>query len=143
MKLKKFVQSTSEQEQVKIRLPVGVTDFSNLRSGQTGTGAPLSLMFNGHRGLFPHVWSGQGMQLATHLHLVPTLRMGGTIPPRFRGVHKNNFNNSDQTQVTATAPICPNGVLGVCNARMAVFAKFKVCQLWLYYPEVAPPSEHT
>ena len=124
MKLKKFVHRTTEQEQVKIRLPAGVTDFSNLRRGQTGTGAPLSLMFNGHQGLFPHVWSGQEMQLATHLHLVPTLRMGETIPPSFRGVHKNNFN-SDQTKVTATAPTCHNGVLGVCTARMAVFAKLK------------------
>jgi len=36
---------------------------------------PPSLLSSGYLGLFP-----QGMKLTTHLHLVPQLRMYGTIP---------------------------------------------------------------
>jgi hypothetical protein len=33
-----------------------------------------SLLSNGYRRLFPRVWSGRGVKLATHLHLVPRSR---------------------------------------------------------------------
>jgi len=37
---------------------------------------PISLLSNSYRG-----WSGRGVNLTTHLHLVPRSRMHGAIPP--------------------------------------------------------------
>jgi hypothetical protein len=41
---------------------------------------PLSLLLNGNKGFFTERQSGQGVKLTNHLHLVPRLRMRGTIP---------------------------------------------------------------
>jgi hypothetical protein len=35
---------------------------------------PLSLLSNEHRGLFPRGYSGRGVKLTTHIHLVPSSR---------------------------------------------------------------------
>jgi hypothetical protein len=40
---------------------------------------PYSLVYNRYRGLFPQKWSGLDVNLSTHLHLVPRLRMTGAI----------------------------------------------------------------
>jgi hypothetical protein len=42
---------------------------------------PPSLLPNGYRGLFPWEYSGRGVKLTTHLHLVPRSRMRGAIRP--------------------------------------------------------------
>jgi hypothetical protein len=39
-----------------------------------------SLLFEGYLGTYPY-WSGRGVKLTTHLHLVPSLRMSGAISP--------------------------------------------------------------
>jgi len=41
--------------------------------------SPPSLIFNWCRGQFPWGWSGRGVKLASHLHLMPRLRMRGCI----------------------------------------------------------------
>jgi hypothetical protein len=41
---------------------------------------PPILLPNGYRGLLPRELSGRGVKLATHFHLIPTLRMLGAIP---------------------------------------------------------------
>ena len=53
--------------------------FSLHQNVQIGYGAPPSLLVNRHSGSFP-VSSGLGVMLATDLHLVPRLRMGGATP---------------------------------------------------------------
>lgn len=40
-----------------------------------------NLIFNWCRGHFPWGWSGRGVKLAFHLHVLPRLRMLGSIPP--------------------------------------------------------------
>jgi hypothetical protein len=52
-----------------------MTEESGFHSGQ-GQEIPLfsitaSLLYNGHRGLFPKRKSGQGLKLSNHFHLVP------------------------------------------------------------------------
>jgi hypothetical protein len=42
---------------------------------------PSSLLSNVYKGLFPWGKSGRGVKLNTHLHLVPRLRMRGSISP--------------------------------------------------------------
>jgi hypothetical protein len=42
---------------------------------------PTSLLFNVYQGLFPWGQSGRGVELTTHLHLVPRSRIRRTIPP--------------------------------------------------------------
>jgi hypothetical protein len=42
---------------------------------------PPNLLWNGYKGLFPRGFSGRGVKLTTHLHLVPRLRLHGVIPP--------------------------------------------------------------
>ena len=42
--------------------------------------SPPSLIFDWCGGQFPWGWSGRGVKLASHLHLVPRLRMRGCIP---------------------------------------------------------------
>jgi hypothetical protein len=51
-----------------LRFPAGVRDFSVL------WGLP-SLLYNGHRELFPGGKGGRGVKLTTHLYLVPKLKM--------------------------------------------------------------------
>jgi len=63
----------------EIQIPVGVSDFSLLQIFRTGS-RPPSLLFNGYRGLFPRGRAEMGVNLTTHLHLLPRLRMCGAIP---------------------------------------------------------------
>jgi hypothetical protein len=42
---------------------------------------PPSLQFNGYRVLFPRDKAAVGVKPTTYLHLIPTLRMRGSIPP--------------------------------------------------------------
>jgi hypothetical protein len=42
---------------------------------------PGSYAHNGYRGLFLHIDSGRGIKLATHTHLVASLRMRRSLPP--------------------------------------------------------------
>jgi hypothetical protein len=46
--------------------------------------SPNQFISNGCRGLFPRGQSGQGVKLATNLHLVQRLRMHCAIPPPTR-----------------------------------------------------------
>jgi hypothetical protein len=51
---------------------------------------PPNLLSNGYQGLFPWRWSGRGVMLTTHLHLVPTSKMydvyfHSTNTPSWRG----------------------------------------------------------
>jgi len=43
-------------------------------------------------GLFPDGKSDRGVQYATHLHLVPRLRISGALPPRNHGAGIGDFN---------------------------------------------------
>jgi hypothetical protein len=42
---------------------------------------PPNLLSNGYQGRLPCWWSGRGVKLITHLHLVSRSRMRGAIPP--------------------------------------------------------------
>jgi hypothetical protein len=63
-------------ERSGIRIPVGrgMKCLSSLTLSDRLCG-PQSLLFRGNRGC-----SGRGVKLATHLHLLPRLRMSGAIP---------------------------------------------------------------
>jgi hypothetical protein len=45
------------------------------------TGGPLSLLINWYLGYFPRGWSGLGVKLAAHFHIVPKWRMRGAVRP--------------------------------------------------------------
>jgi hypothetical protein len=47
----------------------------------TGSGVHTASYPMGTSGSFPGGKSGRGVKLTTHLHLVPSLRMPGSIPP--------------------------------------------------------------
>jgi hypothetical protein len=57
------------------------TDFSLLKSNQTDSYIQLASYWTGIVRLFPQWYSGQGINLATLLHLVRSFRMCGTILP--------------------------------------------------------------
>ena len=61
------------------RFPAGIRDLSSLQICRPALG-PTSLLFNGYRGFFPRVKAAGDVKLATYVHLVPRLRMSGTIP---------------------------------------------------------------
>jgi len=42
---------------------------------------PGSYVHNGYRDFFFHIDSGRGIKLATHIHLLASLRMRRTLPP--------------------------------------------------------------
>jgi len=46
-----------------------------------GIWVPLSLLSSGYQGLFLRILSGRSVNLATHLHLEPRLRMCGAVSP--------------------------------------------------------------
>jgi len=53
---------------------------------------PISLLYNGYRGLLPRGQSNQGVNLTTHLHIVSRSIMCGAVSPlpnmpSWRGVH--------------------------------------------------------
>ena len=79
---------------IRVRIPTGAR-FSLLWNVQTGYGAAHSFLFNGHSSSFPEVkW--QGLELTTHLHRVPRIRMSGAavISTPLQGIHgpkKENF----------------------------------------------------
>jgi hypothetical protein len=56
-------------------------NFSLHHRVQTGSGAHPASYPMGTRDSFPGGWSGRGVNLTTHLHLVPRSRMRGAIPP--------------------------------------------------------------
>jgi hypothetical protein len=62
----------------RVRILAGVRDFCLLQNVQTSPGAHPVFFFNGYRGF--HGYSGWGVKLTTHLHLVPRLRMIGAMP---------------------------------------------------------------
>ena len=142
MKLKKFVSCTSEQEQVKIRLPAGITDFSNLQSGQTGTGTP------------PHQSHVQWAPGALSSCLTRPVNAAGHTSAS--GADVNEWND------ISTLSLRPQELLTVIRWTLQrlpqsftmVFWVFvlqewrfslssRVCQLWLYYPAVAPHLPNT
>jgi len=143
MKLKKFVQCTSEQEQVKIRLPVGVKDFSNLRSRQTGTAPPPQ----------SHVqWAPKALSSC----LKRPGNAGGHTPPSSADV-KNGWNDTStlswrpQEQLLT---VIRRTLQRLSQSVTIVFWVFvlqglrlsqssKVCQPWLCYPTVAPHLPNT
>jgi hypothetical protein len=57
-----------------VHFPAGTRDISLLYSVLTGYGGQPSLLYYGYRGLFHWRYSGRGVKLATHLHLVPRSR---------------------------------------------------------------------
>jgi len=57
-----------------LRIPVGISVFCLLRNFQTASGAHPALRSTGTAFLFLPS-SGRGVNLKTHLHLVPRLRM--------------------------------------------------------------------
>jgi hypothetical protein len=62
------------------QLPAGSGNFSSpLRPGRLW--GPPSLLSNGYQELFPWGYSGRGVKMITHLHLVPKSRMRGAINP--------------------------------------------------------------
>jgi hypothetical protein len=84
---------------VGVRVPVGSGMFSSRHRPDRFWG-PQSLLSNGYRGLFPRVYSGRGVKVTTHLHLVPRSRKRGSIhplphTPSWRSVylvkHRQNF----------------------------------------------------
>ena len=64
---------------VGVRVPVGASDSSFLQNVQTASGAHPALYSMGS-GVLSRGYSGRGVKLTTHLHLVPRLRMSGAIP---------------------------------------------------------------
>lgn len=44
---------------------------------------PTTLFLNGFQMLFPRGLSSLGMKFIAHLHLVPSIRMSGVVPPPF------------------------------------------------------------
>jgi len=59
----------------EVRISAKGRDFSFPNHADRPWG-PFSLVFNAYRDLFP-----RGLRLATHLHIRPTLRMSGALPP--------------------------------------------------------------
>jgi hypothetical protein len=62
-------------------VPAGAGNFYPHQRVRTGSGAHPASYPMGTRGLFPWGYSGRGVKMATHLHLVPRSRMRGYIPP--------------------------------------------------------------
>lgn len=56
---------------------------------QSGSGVPVSHLFDKYL-VYSPVVSGQGVNITTHLHLMPRLRSNSTPPIRLRGVNKDN-----------------------------------------------------
>jgi hypothetical protein len=54
---------------------------------------------NGYWGLFPRRWSGRGVKVTTHLHLVPRLRMQGAIPPPLHHMFARRAEVRTQTTI--------------------------------------------
>jgi hypothetical protein len=63
-----------------VQIPVLARDFSLLQNDQASFGAHPASCLMGTR-VLPLGWRSQGVKLATHLRLVPKLRMSGAIPP--------------------------------------------------------------
>jgi hypothetical protein len=60
----------------RVQFLAGASDFSVRHSVETSPGAPDSLLFNRHKGLFPQrVCSSRGVKMTTHLHLLPRSRI--------------------------------------------------------------------
>jgi hypothetical protein len=88
--------SVSEMNRQSVSLPRRHTNFSVLHSSQRSDqhkGLPSALP-RGYRGLFAWEQSVRRVKLATHIHLVPSLRMSGTTPPLLYGVLKENFTHT-------------------------------------------------
>jgi hypothetical protein len=69
-----------DDQEVGVQVPVGSRFFTSPCYPERLWG-PLSLISNGYRGLFPRGWTGRGVKLTTHLHLVPRSRKCGPIHP--------------------------------------------------------------
>jgi hypothetical protein len=64
-----------------VQFPAVAENISRHHSVQIGSGTHPAFYPMGARGSFPGDKSSGGVQLTTHLHLVPRSRMRGAIPP--------------------------------------------------------------
>jgi hypothetical protein len=79
-------------------------NFSLHHCVQTGSWGPPSLLSNGYQELFPWGWSGRGVKLTTHFHLVPRSRIRGAIPPLHQYAFTARFSLETQGQLYLYIP---------------------------------------
>ena len=102
-------------------------EFLFLQNVYPGYGAHPSSYLVGTRCFFPRGWSGQGMTLAIHLHVVLRLRISGAVSPLHSTVHYHG--------VSLILRECDSGVSGRSGRkwqegrRKYIMRSFGICIL--------------